>query len=203
VTDPQDSSARTARVDAGWLAAQQALAGRAAHELRNTLNGVAVNVEVVRSRLARPGVQPEQVQRFAEAASDQLELLTRQVEALLSLTRASRGPADVGGVIRQLLSLRPPPADTLPPAGEFLTDVDGALVRLALAAALEHGQPTLDANDDGHPRVRVVGAAPFDDETRALLDGAVTVTHDDAPDGASTLTLIFPPRGHSPAETEP
>jgi signal transduction histidine kinase len=198
------SSARRERVGAGWLASQQALAGRAAHELKNTLNGVAVNVEVVRSRLARPGVQPEQVQRFAEAASSQLEQLTRQVEALLALTRAPHDPVDLGTIVRQLLSLRPPPVvDPLPPAGEFLTGADGALVRLTLVEALKQGIPTLDATDEGRPRVRVADAGPFDDETRALLGDDVTVTQYVAPDGTPMLTLIFPPRGHVPAETHP
>lgn len=203
MTDPS-TAARDERAAAGWLAAQQDVAGRAAHELKNTLNGVAVNLEVVRSRLARPGVQPEQVQRFAEAAVDQLDQLTRQVEALLALTRAAREPVDVGATVRQLLALRPPDTTvSLAPGDAPLTSADPALVRLALASALRAGVPSIDATADGRARVRVDGAGPLDPATLALLAPAgVDATHEGPPEGAPTLTLIFPARGPRPAETE-
>jgi hypothetical protein len=38
-----------------WLATLQRVTDRVAHEIRNALNGVAVNVEVVRTRAARGG----------------------------------------------------------------------------------------------------------------------------------------------------
>ena len=37
-----------------WLAVVQRLMGRASHDVKDSLNGVAVNLEVIRSRAARP-----------------------------------------------------------------------------------------------------------------------------------------------------
>ena len=44
-----------------WLAMVQRLMGRAAHDVKDSLNGVAVNLEVIRSRAARadaPALHP-------------------------------------------------------------------------------------------------------------------------------------------------
>lgn len=89
-----------ARVSQLWLEVGQRIAGRAAHEVRNALNGVAVNVEVVRSRLARaaaePGaVPPASVARFADVAAAQLESLSALTDAVLALARPAPEPADV------------------------------------------------------------------------------------------------------------
>jgi len=47
-----------------------------AHDVRNALNGVTVNLEVARSRAER-GVDIAQVAAFLEAASQQLDAVTR------------------------------------------------------------------------------------------------------------------------------
>lgn len=47
-----------------------------AHEVRNALNGVAVNLEVARSRAAR-GADSSQLTSFLETAAQQLDLATR------------------------------------------------------------------------------------------------------------------------------
>jgi len=49
---------------------------RLAHEVRNAMNGVAVSLEVARSRAGR-GAAPAEVYPFLEAASEQLDLATR------------------------------------------------------------------------------------------------------------------------------
>ncbi len=202
MTDTLPAAAHAPGAAARWLATQQEVAERAAHDLKNTLNGVAVNLEVVRSRLARPGVQPEQVQRFAESAAQQLELLTTQVEALLAVTRAPREPADVGATAAQLLALRPGPHGNQDRHPAAFTAASGTLVRLLLAAALGRGATcdvTLDP--DGRPRARCAPAGPLDSDLRELaLAGGVETAHDAPPDGAPALTLIFPARGREPAE---
>lgn len=127
-----------------WLATQHAIAGRVAHEVKNTLNGVAVNLEVVRSRLGRPGALAAPAASFAETASEQFELLTEQVEALLALVRPVHAPADVAILTAQLVKLLGPAAEkegaTLvlagAPDGAATTTGDGATARLAVAAAL-------------------------------------------------------------------
>ena len=87
MTDGAPAGPAVAEFAAVWLAAQQQLvAAAAAHEIKNSLNGVSVNLAVVQSRLRRQQA-PESVTRFADAATSQLELLTVQVEALLALVR--------------------------------------------------------------------------------------------------------------------
>jgi hypothetical protein len=57
---------------------------RAGHEIRNALNGVAVNVEVVRSRIGREGSTLE-VASFAERASAQVGEASALADGLLAL----------------------------------------------------------------------------------------------------------------------
>ena len=59
---------------------------RASHEIRNALSGVAVNVEVVRSRVAREGAATE-VASFAERAGAQIGEATALTNGLLALVR--------------------------------------------------------------------------------------------------------------------
>jgi hypothetical protein len=48
---------------------------RLAHDVRNALNGVAVNLEVARSR-ARRGVDVQQIAPFIETAAQQLDVVS-------------------------------------------------------------------------------------------------------------------------------
>ncbi|HKC82178.1 MAG TPA: hypothetical protein VKB91_13360 [Gemmatimonadaceae bacterium] len=57
---------------------------RAGHELRNALNGVAVNVEVVRSRSARDGSAKE-LTAFADRASAQVGEASALTDGLIAL----------------------------------------------------------------------------------------------------------------------
>jgi len=57
---------------------------RAGHELRNALSGVAVNVEVVRSRLGTQS-SPEELSLFANRASAQVEEASALTDGLLAL----------------------------------------------------------------------------------------------------------------------
>ena len=130
-----------------WLATQQAIASRIAHEFKNTLNGVAVNLEVVRSRLARvaasesgsgPAYGSGKGQgslSFAETASGEFERLSAQSLALLSLLRPVHSPADVGAVATQLAVL------------------------FALAAARDGGRLAVEGTDGGDARTSMGGEA--------------------------------------------
>jgi signal transduction histidine kinase len=143
----QEASSGGGDVGALWLTTQQAIAGRVAHEIRNTLNGVAVNVEVVRSRLARVaagqsgngpayGAQPGQGSlTFAETASLEFERVSAQTEALLALVRPVRRPADVALVAAQLATL------------------------LRLVAQRDGGVITVEGTDDGGARTSMDGEA--------------------------------------------
>lgn len=68
------------------------------HEVNNAANGVAVNLEVVRSRTTATGAASESIGPFAQRASDQLEQLTTLQEVLRSLLQLTIEHLDEDGV---------------------------------------------------------------------------------------------------------
>lgn len=60
---------------------------RASHEVRNALNAVAVNIEVVRSRLGMPQPDLSELQTFAERASKSGDAAASLATGLADLTR--------------------------------------------------------------------------------------------------------------------
>ena len=71
---------------------------RAGHELRNAQNAAAVNLEVVRSRVAAGRTDAQSLQSFAENAAAGLEESARLAEGLVSLCSAITGSLAAGGV---------------------------------------------------------------------------------------------------------
>jgi signal transduction histidine kinase len=69
---------------------------RAGHELRNALSGVAVNLEVVRSRAARDG-ETGDIKSFAERAASQISEASALADGVLALTRALLARRDDSG----------------------------------------------------------------------------------------------------------
>lgn len=138
-------------VAALWLGVWQRIAGRSAHEVKNALNGVSVNLEVVRSRLARAAADPAAsasvtATRFAEVASAQFELLAVLNDAMLGLARPARAPADVAHLLAPLVVLLDPIARAeggslivggLAAGRDTHVAASPPLVRLLLAAALD------------------------------------------------------------------
>jgi hypothetical protein len=131
--------------DAGalWLAALQRALGRATHDVKDALNGVSVNLEVIRSRAARAEAPASAVAPFADGAAQQLDRLTGLLDAVLALGRSEREPADVGITLRRVATLcsassaatdaRVTVRDAV---GDTRTRVPGDAVRLALVAPL-------------------------------------------------------------------
>jgi signal transduction histidine kinase len=188
-----------------WLAAQHAVAARAAHEIKNALNGVSVNLAVVQSRLRRQQA-PESVTRFADTALEQLELLTGQVESLLALVRESPEPVDVGVVARQLSAVLASsggngPALTVdaPDAGSARTAAPASVVRAVLAQVAEQvvdggggARCTVAPAADGSVRVTVRARAELRvDGPLAAAVAAAGVAAAEGDGGAVVLT--FPP----------
>ena len=140
-----DAPAAAARVEHLWLAALRRLAAGVGHEMRNALNGVAVNLEVVRSRSARDGMPATSLAQYATTASDQLESVITIAEALVALNRAPQRPVVAGRVADQLLALIRPQlvavggSARLIVEGEGKSDVSAEVARLVLAGALEAG----------------------------------------------------------------
>ena len=91
--------------DARWLDALQRLASRSAHELRGALNGVSVNVEVVRSRAAKASASAAALEPFADAASAQLDDVIELTEALLGLTRPAPEPVAIATETKRIVTL--------------------------------------------------------------------------------------------------
>jgi nitrogen fixation/metabolism regulation signal transduction histidine kinase len=155
-----------------WLGALGRLAGRAAHELKNPLNGLALNLEVVRSRSARGGTQGSALAAYADAAASELERAIPLVEALLALARPLSAPVDLRVAMQPLLALYGAIAkagggslDVVYEAEHMFVNADGDTVRALVAEALD---VTVGANlevagkigeSDGAISVRLVGGA--------------------------------------------
>jgi hypothetical protein len=90
-----------------------------AHDVRNALNGVAVNLEVARSRAQR-GAEVAQVAPFLETAVQQLESATRlhkhytDIVAALAATTTPAAGAPVAAVRHDVAPARPAPAHPAP-----------------------------------------------------------------------------------------
>ena len=88
---------------------------RSVHESRNALNGLVVNLEVVRSRLARSDDEAK-VLTFAEQAAAQGEESVRLTEAVGALLSLIVGSVDETGKLR---CSQASAASTAPPALRF------------------------------------------------------------------------------------
>lgn len=95
----------SAAIDTQWLDALHRLVGLAAHEVKGALNGVSVNLEVIRSRAEKPNAPASAVGTFADAAAGQLDLVISLSDALLGLTRPAREPVNVGAEARRIAIL--------------------------------------------------------------------------------------------------
>ena len=87
-----------------WGETLQALANTVAHDLRNALNAVAVNLEVVRGRSAR-GAEASAIAPFAATAAANFETAAAAAEALLSFARPEPGRVDIAAVVVKLARL--------------------------------------------------------------------------------------------------
>lgn len=127
-----------------WLACLARLADRAAHELKNPLNGLALNLEVVRSRSARLGVEGSALTVYAVAAASELERTIPLIDALLSLARPSPFPVDLHTALRPLATLYEAIARAAGGSLQISNDteqmfigVDGTTTRTLLAEILD------------------------------------------------------------------
>lgn len=137
-----------ATVDELWLGTFQRLCDATAHQFKGAMNGVAINLEVVRSRSARSDGTGDAaaLRPFAEAAASEMESVIQSAEAMLALARSPRAPADVSRIARDLAILAGRGAGseetrariTVEKSVERLgaTSAPASAVRLAIAAAL-------------------------------------------------------------------
>jgi len=116
--------------DALWLETFQRVCGRAAHELKGVLNGVSVNLEVVRSRSQKPDAPASSVATFAGSAASQFDAVMDMTEGLLALSRSTPGAVDVPSTVRWLVALLAPAARA---DGRDLR-IDGSLASLGTSS---------------------------------------------------------------------
>jgi hypothetical protein len=208
---------RAAEVEVLWLDALQQVAGKAAHEIKGALNGVCVNLEVVRNRAASSAAGPAAgLAPFAEAASEQLDELVAMNEALLALTRRPREVVDVAATAGHLLTLLRPVARSdggsldvvgLPANGGGATSASGTVVRLVLASALlralEHGGATcrVDAADGMVIRLECADRSTIELDPRVVQ--AATAAGIQVEAGSGGLSVAFPRAGRSGRRSTP
>ena len=153
-------------LDALWLATLQKLSAHVAHDLKGALNGVSVNLEVVRSRSEKDATTGADVRRFATNAADQMGIVIRATTSLLSLTRGTRGPVEVSLVTKQVANLLDDMSS--PAGGRYQVTVDGGMsaetgaplnaARLAVAECLlaaDSGSQPVTVRVSGLPTPRV------------------------------------------------
>jgi signal transduction histidine kinase len=183
---PDVATRRDGEVERRWLAALQQLTSGVAHELRNALNGVAVNLEVVRSRAGREGLPASALGSFAGSASDQLEQVIGMTDALMALARPGQDPATVGRIADQVAALvRPALAASggaldLVVEGEGTTRVPAGAVRLFIAvtmiAAVNASRAAGDGSADGTASLACRVQAGGKEGVELRVEGAFTKT---------------------------
>ena len=194
-----------------WADALQTVANLVAHDLRNAINAVAVNLEVVRSRSSR-GADASGIAPFATTAASQFEVAAGAAEALLSLVRPeSSGMVDVASLFGRLATIlgvggRRTLAVDDRSRGQAVTDAPADMVRAAVARSVLSALSVGDAvaceiiADDGI-FVRVTGATrvpPLPDPE--LVELALTWGIQFASRGDS-LELRLPRSTKAPSQT--
>ncbi len=140
---PVKSGEGRSSVEALWLETLGILCGRAAHEVKGALNGVVVNVEVVRSRSEKPDITAASLHQFAQSASGQLDAVIAMTEAMLVLARPPRRPLGVAETVRNVEALIGPAARADDKCVELrgmvdalgVTSADADVARLVIGAA--------------------------------------------------------------------
>jgi signal transduction histidine kinase len=82
------------------------LADGLAHEIKNPLHSMVINLEVLRRRVARAD-SADEVQRYVGVLAGELERVNRRIELLLRLSRPGRAaePASLGELTEEVMEL--------------------------------------------------------------------------------------------------
>lgn len=79
------------QVRANKLDLLERLADALAHEIKNPLHSMVINLEVLKRRLARPPGEGGDVLRYATVLGEELERVSQRIDLLLRLSRPERG----------------------------------------------------------------------------------------------------------------
>lgn len=153
-----------------WVDLLGQLAAPAAHAVNNALNNVAINLAVIQ---ARPGAG-----EFAERADQYLTEAARLIQSVMALARPVPTPVEPASVVHQLVLVlqaggRRIEVAEAPVGRPVTTSIDGAAVRLALAAACAAKEVTR-VYVQGE-QVRVEGAVLHDDIADAVRRAGVAL----------------------------
>lgn len=145
------------------------LVDRMAHQIRNPMQAIAVNLEVVRTRVRREAPELwDELERFAAAADENVRLLSRRLDLLLAAGRRRPGEEPtvmapvrlLGDLVAALRFDRDPPAVAVEPDGGAadagVRSPPGALV--ALLFRLLAAARSAAAEDELAVRVRREGS---------------------------------------------
>ncbi len=81
-------------VRANKLDLLERLADALAHEIKNPLHSMVINLEVLKRRLTRAPTEGADVLRYANVLGEELDRVNRRIELLLRLSRPDRGGSD-------------------------------------------------------------------------------------------------------------
>lgn len=159
-------------VAALWVDLLGKIAGPAAHAVNNALNSVAINLALVQARANTPGVGA-----YAERADGYLMEATRLAQAVMALSRPVPSPVEPASVLHQLVPVIRA-ADRVIELHDDIshvvtTPIDGAVVRLALAAVLSHSTARRVHVLRGGEEVQIDGGAVPDDVAEVARRGGV------------------------------
>jgi signal transduction histidine kinase len=102
----QGSDPQTVR--ANKLELVERFADDLAHEIKNPLHSMVINLEVLKRRISREGGSPpEELLRYAGVLASELERVNRRIELLLRLVRPDRGTelVSITDAVEELLEL--------------------------------------------------------------------------------------------------
>ena len=88
------AAADPSAVRANKLDLLERLADALAHEIKNPLHSMVINLEVLKRRLARANGEGSDVLRYATVLGEELDRVHRRIELLLRLSRPERGDPD-------------------------------------------------------------------------------------------------------------
>ena len=141
-------------VRANKLDLLERLADDLAHEIKNPLHSMVINLEVLKRRVARATGDQDDLQKYIGVLGGELERVTRRIELLLRLSRPGRGPEnttldEMVGELMEIIQLEARHHDMavdfrpgLPPARVFVSREAARQVILNLVlGALDAASP--------------------------------------------------------------
>jgi signal transduction histidine kinase len=175
-------------VRANKLDLLERLSDSLAHEIKNPLHSMVINLEVLRRRLER-GEGTRELTRYTEVLGEELERVSRRIELLLRLARPERGGVEettLQELVEELAELVTLDGRHRDVAVEYRTSGEMARVRVARQAARQLLLDlVLDALDGADPGDRIVI------DVRGVEGGArVSVEGGGAPDPERTAVAV-------------